>query len=892
MVSSPNLTQPNNSSRVKQFPLFSRLLNESESIRSRRHCDVTEPATAPVLFSSMDARQTGSDVSDLDKAHDFKANRPNLEFSPIRLQDPPKTKLKRQLSVDTADRTEALRVRKKVALVGQETDSDSPNDEVDGECDVNHDVIISKSSHLSSGVPIPCKGREVTDRSISIGRQDGGRHPTKSERKHPSDLNSGIPEISYSYEERDHGCLPSPGHFNLSDICLTSPFNSITPNAQQASDKSIFIFPDSVPPKKLSPYKVSHEESKDRESRENRGDYAREYSNRLVTESSRYQSDQEEIISGKSKTGSDGSTTHAISYKLHPEKSHVSERGFIWPETVTLTEPVPLSPRIITTESVNRKTTPSSNERLKRHEEQSLSNRLRMLERERDRAKEMYGCSSNEMSPNSRAVESVRRGLSYQDRSPNEKEIREMNDEVRRQYDRSLSYPRCSPRQMRNRVSNPSPLISHGDGNSQENTGQERYRDRDLFREDVRKRLFMTGEPGYNYGLRRQYSSVTSPQRQESTEIPTEVLQFLHSKNFHPEELENLKDILRRGGSPHEDNQYLRSTSGQYGSSSGLHYRRHQGTSGLILDEDSPRERRSGDIDVRLSVESIKDKNDKKTEDILRELDHDNRDCKCAKIEHEILLMAMDAYSKIRRTDRSADAFEQFQAEINETHANVYNSMRVLCAIKCMCKYGRTLEDMFSGSVVFRLNCPTLDALLDLWHLYKSGDLLRQFKDAFITEELLEDYNCEDIEIVVKIDWGNYLDCKRELEFNADSSLLTSPTKSPLIPVHVRSRSEPASVSKQANRVVLPPVNMSPFRERFSSDSYVELSPRKVFQEINTEKHTILSSSPSKRLTVTGDNVFADDGNGSPLTSPRRRHFVLESQREQENLDAPEPINV
>ena len=50
-----------------------------------------------------------------------------------------------------------------------------------------------------------------------------------------------------------------------------------------------------------------------------------------------------------------------------------------------------------------------------------------------------------------------------------------------------------------------------------------------------------------------------------STDIPEEVLHFLHSKNFHPEELENLKDFLRRGGSsgsvdPHGQT-YLRRNS-------------------------------------------------------------------------------------------------------------------------------------------------------------------------------------------------------------------------------------------------------------------------------------------------------------------------------------------
>lgn len=42
----------------------------------------------------------------------------------------------------------------------------------------------------------------------------------------------------------------------------------------------------------------------------------------------------------------------------------------------------------------------------------------------------------------------------------------------------------------------------------------------------------------------------TSGSSRRSTDIPEEVLEFLHSKNFHPEDLENLVDILRHGGSP------------------------------------------------------------------------------------------------------------------------------------------------------------------------------------------------------------------------------------------------------------------------------------------------------------------------------------------------------
>lgn len=65
-----------------------------------------------------------------------------------------------------------------------------------------------------------------------------------------------------------------------------------------------------------------------------------------------------------------------------------------------------------------------------------------------------------------------------------------------------------------------------------------------------------------------------------------------------------------------------------------------------------------------------------------------------------------------------------------------------------------------------------------------------------------------------------------------DSGVVITPNKSPLTPIHCRSRSEPASVSKQANQVLQTKTTLSPFRERICSDSSVELSPRKAFQEL------------------------------------------------------------
>ena len=66
------------------------------------------------------------------------------------------------------------------------------------------------------------------------------------------------------------------------------------------------------------------------------------------------------------------------------------------------------------------------------------------------------------------------------------------------------------------------------------------------------------------------------------------------------------------------------------------------------------------------------------------------------------------------------------------------------------------------------------------------------------------------------------------------NQIRSSPRKCPGCTIfHARSRSEPASVTKQANQLLTPKKKvLSPFRERFCSDSSVELSPRRAFQEM------------------------------------------------------------
>ena len=169
-----------------------------------------------------------------------------------------------------------------------------------------------------------------------------------------------------------------------------------------------------------------------------------------------------------------------------------------------------------------------------------------------------------------------------------------------------------------------------------------------------------------------------------------------------------------------------------------------------------------GDIDVRISCESITEKV-KQAKDVLKDLEHSTDNCHCNRIEQEILAMTNEAFARIRRMDASEESFLRFSEELNEANTSVYKSLEILCGIKCMCKYGRTLDEIYSGSIVFRMNCPNIYALEDLWESYKSGDLEQLISNIFVTKDLKDKFNAADIKLKVSISWDEYKQCKNEL---------------------------------------------------------------------------------------------------------------------------------
>ncbi|XP_062593528.1 uncharacterized protein LOC134255012 [Saccostrea cucullata] len=324
--------------------------------------------------------------------------------------------------------------------------------------------------------------------------------------------------------------------------------------------------------------------------------------------------------------------------------------------------------------------------------------------------------------------------------------------------------------------------------------------------------------------------------------------------------------------------------------------------------QSSPRKRKRDQVEMRITCEAIAEESDHVTE-MLQSLEHaPGRNCKCASVEQEILQMAVDAYAKIRRGDDTPNSFQRFQGELCQTNNRILEAMKILSAIKTICKHGRTIEHIYPGSVVFVISCPSVTSLDALWRMYVTGDLSRLMNDSFLTESVRIKHNAYDVILRVDIPKEQYLRCRKKLaESVLDSSFSKSDTEimsigssskenvsSPyrrktmknLAVVHMRSSSEPTQhVHSPSNS---PGNACSPFSPRDRKFSYPvsgEKSPRRAFQEIQ------FPSSPTLR------RVFNFDLSLTPTTSPKRKSFAEvppwenESESENQTLSSPKRFN-
>ena len=278
-----------------------------------------------------------------------------------------------------------------------------------------------------------------------------------------------LPQRTHSITEP----LQSPHYFNLKDIELTSPF--LNPNIRRKSkerDDHIFIFPEAAD-ERGSPTKQSPVKSWD-----DTYHGAAQAKYPMQSDPVRY---IDTVSPSSNQAHRSGSVSRADRVDSAPRGSnqtqapttlptYVTKEGFKWPAAATISEPPPFSPRVVTAypRPTVQQSHDSEDQPLRQNEEiAKLQERIKLLEKEYERAKAIYmpkQTTHSQFSPGSREIQeilrrSALRSISDIERSPNEKEIRRLEAEVKNRYERSVSDPTFSPRQRQQRfVQQPSPL--------------------------------------------------------------------------------------------------------------------------------------------------------------------------------------------------------------------------------------------------------------------------------------------------------------------------------------------------------------------------------------------------------------------------------------------------
>ena len=77
--------------------------------------------------------------------------------------------------------------------------------------------------------------------------------------------------------------------------------------------------------------------------------------------------------------------------------------------------------------------------------------------------------------------------------------------------------------------------------------------------------------------------------------------------------------------------------------------------------------------------------------------------------------------------------------------------------------YQVSLVTVGIGSIIFTVECPTLDSLENLWSDYLSGELDKVAEQCFVTEDMKKKLNLDRICLKTIIDKKNYLNCQKAL---------------------------------------------------------------------------------------------------------------------------------
>ncbi|ELT98186.1 hypothetical protein CAPTEDRAFT_192039, partial [Capitella teleta] len=77
--------------------------------------------------------------------------------------------------------------------------------------------------------------------------------------------------------------------------------------------------------------------------------------------------------------------------------------------------------------------------------------------------------------------------------------------------------------------------------------------------------------------------------------------------------------------------------------------------------------------------------------------------------------------------------------------------------------FGRRILGIREGSVVFCVECPSVEALDDLWELCQSGKLARMFQNAFVTDSFLQQHKVKSVSLRTAIHPSKYSTYRRVL---------------------------------------------------------------------------------------------------------------------------------
>ncbi|XP_048251209.1 uncharacterized protein LOC125379164 isoform X1 [Haliotis rufescens] len=289
--------------------------------------------------------------------------------------------------------------------------------------------------------------------------------------------------------------------------------------------------------------------------------------------------------------------------------------------------------------------------------------------------------------------------------------------------------------------------------------------------------------------------------------------------------------------------------------------------------------------------------------------------CFCENVEAKIKIIAQTAYSKIRRDDTSRESHERFDREIKKTNTMLKNALETAKAMRDLCGRHRTVTDIYTGSVVIAMQCTTLASLETLREQYKTGELKQLLGQCFVTERLKREFG-KYILLSVTISDNDFERCRRNLEEplhdvrsqrrKPRTTAMLSPSKritksaddlenipslTPTPVNHCRSASTPvlmtSSPLSSPTHLARSPSTPTkrdrvfsftgkcptPTRHRnLSLSSAGELSPRRIFQQINTDdppcspskkNFTFIDQQSSPKLRKSLEDITSDFGNVS-----------------------------